>query len=237
LGLSQYNKNFQDAHVDLEVLKGLNDDEWREVFDACKVPIGARLKIMKFIRNHIDSTNTISKSGNQPQDGRGARTPTYTNNGAGDSPLMTASAYGDTDVTSALLAAGANVNHTNKFGESALVYAAANGHTEVALSLLANGANVNHTCKSGSSPLNMAAAAGHTDMTSVLLTAGANINHTTNAGNSSLILAAGKGHPEVVQWLLHNGADKTIKNKAGETAFDHARLGPYQSQFVARFLQ
>jgi hypothetical protein len=57
LGLSQYNKNFQEAHVDLELLEGLDDGEWIEVFDACKVPIGARIKIKKSIRNHKGSTN------------------------------------------------------------------------------------------------------------------------------------------------------------------------------------
>jgi hypothetical protein len=57
LGLVQYNKNFQEAHVDLELLEGLDDGEWVEVFDACKVPIGARIKIKKSIRNQKGSTN------------------------------------------------------------------------------------------------------------------------------------------------------------------------------------
>ncbi len=57
LGLSQYNKNFQEAHVDLELLEELDDPEWIEVFDACKVPIGARMKIKKFIRKHKGSMN------------------------------------------------------------------------------------------------------------------------------------------------------------------------------------
>jgi hypothetical protein len=57
LGLSQYDKNFQEAHVDYELLEGLDDGEWIEVFDACKVPIGARMKIKKSIRNHKGSTN------------------------------------------------------------------------------------------------------------------------------------------------------------------------------------
>jgi hypothetical protein len=57
LGLSQYNKTFQEAHVDLELLEELDDPEWIEVFDACKVPIGARMKIKKFIRKHKGSMN------------------------------------------------------------------------------------------------------------------------------------------------------------------------------------
>jgi hypothetical protein len=57
LGLSQYNKNFQDAHVDFELLEGLDDGEWIEVFHACQVPIGARMKIKKSIRDRKSSTS------------------------------------------------------------------------------------------------------------------------------------------------------------------------------------
>jgi hypothetical protein len=57
LGLSKYNTNFQEADVDLELLERLDDGEWIEVFDACKVPIGARMKIKKSIRSHKGATN------------------------------------------------------------------------------------------------------------------------------------------------------------------------------------
>jgi hypothetical protein len=50
LGLSKYNNNFKDADVDLELLEELDDDLWKEVFHECKVPIGARLKIKKSVR-------------------------------------------------------------------------------------------------------------------------------------------------------------------------------------------
>ena len=55
------------------------------------------------------------------------------------------------------------------------------------------------------------------------LSMGANINAQKSKGlMTPLHCAAKKGSRNVVKYLLDHGADKTIKNRAGETAYDVA---------------
>ena len=62
---------------------------------------------------------------------------------------------------------------------------------------------------------------GHAEIASALIDAKADLN-LVNAqqGDTALLIAAFLCHTEVVQALLKAGADKSIRNKAGASAYD-----------------
>jgi uncharacterized protein len=87
-----------------------------------------------------------------------------------ESPLMIASLKGLTDVCTALIARGADVNKT---GWTPLHYAATMGHVPVIALLLENYAYIDAESPNGSTPLMMAAHYGSVESVQQLLSAGA----------------------------------------------------------------
>lgn len=85
------------------------------------------------------------------------------------SPLMIASGFGYVDPVKLLLAAGADVNMTDRFGYTALVWAAQEGQTETVTLLLEAGANKHVINCHGDTAAVAATKSGHNACAAVLL--------------------------------------------------------------------
>jgi len=66
---------------------------------------------------------------------------TIERDGNGNTALMAAAAYGETDIVRTLIARGADLNAHGRIGNTALIYAVQEGNTEIAEMLVAAGAN------------------------------------------------------------------------------------------------
>src|SRR5690349_8077431 len=87
--------------------------------------------------------------------------------------LMVAAMAGRTNVVSALVQAGAEVNAQNDKGRTALMFAAWQGESETVRTLIASGANVNAQDERGATALRYAISGRHADTTKILLDSGA----------------------------------------------------------------
>lgn len=89
---------------------------------------------------------------------------------------------------------------------------------------------------SGRFPIHQAAMASNTTLVELLVTHKATVDLPTNpsyhephtsGGTTPLMFAAFNGRVDIVRWLLGQGANTRVKNKQGETAFDHASQSRY----------
>ena len=103
--------------------------------------------------------------------------------------LVYAALQGQTDIVTALIEAGANVNATGPSEATALMYAAAGGHMEVLQALIEAGADVNATDSSGWTALMRATAPGQTEAVTALIEAGADVNATDQIGGTARWMA------------------------------------------------
>src|SRR5689334_20443815 len=124
-----------------------------------------------------------------------ARPRVNSRNSRGETALMLATFNGHTDAVRALLAQGAEFNHS---GWNPLIYAAARNRMDIARILIGRGAQVDGEAENGTTALMMAAREGHLQMVLLLLEHGANINHKTKSGYSALTMAKDKDRREIV---------------------------------------
>jgi len=117
---------------------------------------------------------------------------------------------------------GTAVDASGPDGATAVMFAALHGETELVRWLLTRGAQVN---KTGWTPLHFAAANGHVDLVRFLLESHAYIDAESPNQTTPLMMAARQGHPTTVRLLIEEGADPTVRNQAGLTAADYARVG------------
>jgi len=116
----------------------------------------------------------------------------------------------DTDITEALIQAGADLNATEpEYGTTALMLAAGEDHVEIVRMLIRAGADVN-------------------------VQAGGN-DDGEGAGFTALMIGAMNGHEAVVSELLAGGADRAMTNRDGATALDLAEAGGHDG--VVRLLR
>lgn len=163
----------------------------------------------------------------------------------GDTPLFYAAKMGRIDIASALIQAGANVNHSNNAGQTPLMYAGFHDMTEY---LIGCGADANHVSLANETALVKAAednntealqylleygvghmdvalhgacAAGAYDATRLLLEAGVDPNCRVVDGGTPLMRAicAGYSNAELVRLLLSKGADVRAKDNDGWNVF------------------
>ena len=93
---------------------------------------------------------------------------------AGETALMSAAAFGNTEKVKMLIEKGADVNAQYEDGWTPLMVAAMEGHTKTAEVLIEKGANVNAQSKYGRwTTLMLAADTRHTKIVSLLKQAGA----------------------------------------------------------------
>jgi ankyrin repeat protein len=144
--------------------------------------------------------------------------------GDGMTPLHWAAMYGDADLASVLLYAGANVRATTRLGAyTPLHLASQTGSAAVIGALVTAGASVATPTSTGATPLMLAAAAGHVDAVKALLDRQADPNATESAnGETALMFAAALDRADVVKLLVDRGANaaltSTIVDLTGLTA-------------------
>ncbi len=134
----------------------------------------------------------------------------------GVTPLMTASAHGNSAIVERLLQAGAEVNHQDITGDSPLHLAVLEGHLDIVERLLKAGVEVNIINQDRDSPLLIATLQGHTEIVGELLTYGANPNFN-NQQDTPLGLAIVNGWQKIAIYLIQAGADPNTRLGDGKT--------------------
>jgi uncharacterized protein len=140
--------------------------------------------------------------------------------GDGMTALHWAAMQGDVEMTTMLLAAGANLRATTRLGGyTALHMAAQAGQTSTVRALLTAGAKVDTLTSTGATPLMLAAKSGSADVATTLLELGANANAKEPVnGQTALMIAAGLDRAAVVRALLARGADAKITSSVVDLA-------------------
>ena len=146
----------------------------------------------------------------------------------GDTPLIRAAGYGQTDIVRLLLDRAANVEATNQEGQSALAAAACvcamatmNDTLEIEKMLLQRRSEIGARDKQGGFALLSAAGWGRVHNVKLLLDHGADIETTDDDGNTALIIASSGSalsKIDTVRLLLNRGANVEAKNNHGDTA-------------------
>ncbi|HZF78742.1 MAG TPA: ankyrin repeat domain-containing protein [Rubrivivax sp.] len=116
------------------------------------------------------------------------------------------------------------VDLANASGETPLMMAALKGNLQGTQRLIERGAQIN---REGWTPLHYAASNGQEDSTAVvklLLDRGAPVDARAPNGNTPLMMAARYGAFRSAELLLARGADRRLRNNAGMTAAELARL-------------
>lgn len=147
--------------------------------------------------------------------------------GRGLTALIGAAAYGDADAVKALLAAGANVNDSDRDGRTALMYTmerSSDSGVEIMRILIAAGANIHATDASGRTAMLHVSqnARSVSDRFKVLIAAGANVNTPDGNGQTPLMMVSGWYTEPQVRTLLDAGASINAKDKDGKTALLYA---------------
>jgi ankyrin repeat protein len=139
----------------------------------------------------------------------------------GNTPLMFASANGDTDIIS-VLAPLSNVNSADVYRNTALIYAVVNSRNDVIDILLYYGADINASDDIDNTPLMLATHGGSIDTVKTLLKGNPDLNAMDLNGYTAMTIAAEKGYTDIVMVLLQKGADPNIRDNDGNTALFYA---------------
>jgi len=144
--------------------------------------------------------------------------------------LQAAVSSNNPTITKVLIAAGANVNVTDKQKETPLHSAAMQGRAGLARVLLEGGAYVNARDEDGYTPLHSAAAWGHVELARMLLAAGADVNAGDKSRQTPLHLVASRrvpplaGYADVTRLLLDAGARPNVRAADGSTPLARAEF-------------
>ena len=125
----------------------------------------------------------------------------------GNSPLHSASHFGDLEIIRILLEYGADVNAQNDGGATPLHWAMDNRLPEVVLVLLEHGADPNVSLYDGRTPLHRAVDVESATMVRLLLDHGVDVDAVDKKGKTALQCARERGHDEIVTVLLAHGAN------------------------------
>jgi len=131
---------------------------------------------------------------------------------------------GDVARLQPLLAQRLPVNLRNHKGDSLLMLASYHGHIDTARLLLEHGADPELYNDQGQAPLAAAAYKGDAAMVELLLEHGANIDGAMPGGRTALMMAAMFNRCDVLDLLLARGASPEIRDSAGLSAVDVARI-------------
>lgn len=154
--------------------------------------------------------------------------------------LHIAAEWGNSNVVTRLLHAGANAEARSSEGEMPLHVAVRGGHIETVNVLLYAGADVNSKNENGQTPLHIASVEGLTNVMTTLLQHGALVDARDENGSTPLHLGAffdengarfARGVDDtqaaVVRLLLKHGADLNIRDSEGCTVLENAQRDTY----------
>jgi ankyrin repeat protein len=136
---------------------------------------------------------------------------------ASTTPLIKASASGDSLAVQKLINEGANINEPDSRGMTPLMYTIQYNNIEMVEALIKKGADVKIKDKSGCTPLYYAVSAGNCKLVKMLIDKGADINLGDNYKRTPLMNIA-YDNIDMVKLLIENGADVNAKDYAGKTA-------------------
>lgn len=147
----------------------------------------------------------------------------------GESPLMIASANGNTELARQLLSLGAKANYINtkdgpQKGRGPLISAIYSGNGEMVEMLLVAGAALGQADSHGWLPIHYAAYNTSIDGLRTLINYHADLNPSTTSGRGEtpLMLAAQYGKLESIKLLLSAGANPVLQDRHGKNALDYA---------------
>lgn len=152
-------------------------------------------------------------------------------------PLMAASAAGDSLVVECLLKAGANISLANDHGFTPLMFASYFGHVGVTTILLRYSAAPNPGPGNKLSALLLAAENGHDDVVRLLLEHRAEPNYQHEDKSTALTVASAAGKVSTVTLLLLSGAKRYIQDKFGKNAMDYAMANGHHAVIQALKVQ
>jgi ankyrin repeat protein len=128
--------------------------------------------------------------------------------------LMWAVYDGDAEKAAALIAAGADVDASNRYGSNAMQLAAEVANVEMLTMLLDAGADVDSPSPEGQTALMLVARTGDMDAARLLVEHGAAIDAREQwGGQTALMWASARRHPEMVEYLAELGADVDARSK------------------------
>jgi ankyrin repeat protein len=127
---------------------------------------------------------------------------------SGQTPLMYAVAMGSRDLTTRLVAAGADVNAVDHEGCTALMSAVWLDRLALIEMLIKHRADVDARCRHGFTPLMLAAYQGRLEAATSLLRAGANPQLASADGWTCESVARARGHPSIRRLLQRVAAAK-----------------------------
>jgi len=167
----------------------------------------------------------------------GGINPNAQNESDGRTPLISAAARGNLEVTNVLLQRGADVNVKDKKGYTALFHAIEAMYEDVALAILDHpNFDPENRGLNGVTALMSYAWRDNKDAVQKLLHRGANVNAQDNDGDAALHGVAKSGNVEIIDMLLEKGADPNLKNKLGGTPLMWAAVFGHETA-VQRLLE
>ena len=149
--------------------------------------------------------------------------------GAGRTPVMTATAARQTEAVRVLLEAGADVDIRDDRLDNPFLYAGAEGLLDILRLANEAGADPAITNRFGGVAVIPASERGHVEVVRYLLAeTDVDVDHVNNLGWTALLEAVilgsgGPAHQEIVRMLLDAGADPELADRDGVTPVAHAR--------------
>lgn len=141
---------------------------------------------------------------------------------AAKSPLIHASAGGDSLAVEKLINVGTYINEPDCRGYTPLVYAIWTGNTETVQLLINNGADINAKDEDGITPLMWASSYGYSDIVQMLIDRGADVNARDSYGYTALLFASGYGYLDIARMLIDRGADVNVRGNDNSTPYSLA---------------
>ena len=163
---------------------------------------------------------------------KGARVDTR--NKSGDTPLLIAAQFGQTEVCELLLEKGkANIEEAGSIDETALSIAARSGDAKTVALLLSKGARVDTRDKNRDTPFLAAAEEGHTEVCELLLAKGSNLEESNAGQFTALHKAAACRDQSLLLLLLSHKANVNSRSRTEATPLHTASQEGHLTSVVA----
>ena len=136
------------------------------------------------------------------------------------------------DIARALIAAGADVDLQDSDRNNPLLVTGQTGSVAMLREVLKAAPDFTLTNRYGGVAIIPASERGHVDYVRAVLDTEIDVDHVNNLGWTALLEAVilgdgGPAHVEIVRMLLEAGADRSIADRDGVTALEHARERGY----------